>query len=43
VPATGAAPVGTKRDFIPCALVIGPHGLLCLQPIEETRLGDQKR
>jgi hypothetical protein len=25
----------TKRDFTPCALVIGPHGLLCLQPIEE--------
>src|SRR5262249_52274376 len=24
----------TKRDLQPCELVIGPHGLLCLQPIE---------
>ena len=34
-------PVDTKRDFTPCALVIGPHGLLCLQPIEETSSAPQ--
>jgi hypothetical protein len=35
-------PVDTKRDFIPCSLVIGPHGLLCLQPIEESSPAPQK-
>jgi len=29
----------TKRDLTTCALVIGPHGLLCLQPIEEAQPG----
>lgn len=31
----GCAQVDIKRDFTPCALVIGPHGLLCLQPITQ--------
>ena len=28
-------PADTKRDFTRCVMVIGPHGLWCLQPIEE--------
>jgi hypothetical protein len=41
--AGGWPPVDTKRDLTPCALLVGPHGLLCLQPIEETRPPQQKR
>jgi hypothetical protein len=42
-PVSGVVPVDTKRDLTPCALVIGPHGLLCLQPIAEARPAQQER